>query len=504
LAFFIYYNLPGVHRMKQSNHTAFKKSFSNAGSLAVTLRIGVFFDGTGNNRINSQIGADCRALAETYHNAHIKECGGRHSDPNSSYSCELTNIALLADLYRQQPAAKNIGGGLMAYHAIYVSGIGTTSGGRDSILSGQSFGRGQTGVVAKVGRGVKKIARVLRAFAVHNPGCVIAALELDLFGFSRGAAAARHLANEVLKQQAGLVDGILDRRALPLSPAFTWANGSVRLKVIGLFDTVAAVGGISDMGRVSDSVNKRVNLFLPPGCAEHVIQLVAGDEQRRNFSLNSITPGWMTEITVPGAHSDVGGGYPPQARENVFLTRPRRSLVRLSTLSEDTEAWRAAQVELGSMDASRWIDPRDVDSRLRVVCWEKHVHASRGMKEVWAAVSLERVVFGHLSGVYLRLMHALSVEQGVPFEAVPESIISSVPPELRGIALKLIEQGRAGVISLSEDEAKVLLRRYIHRSAHWNAMAGKTGAWSDSFFIHAPAVGGRVRFPNCGQPGYPQ
>lgn len=490
--------------MKQSNNTAYKKSVSNAGSLAVTLRIGVFFDGTGNNRINSQIGADCRALAETYRHAHIKECGGRHLDPHSSYSSELTNIALLADLYRQQPVAKNIGGGLMAYHAIYVSGVGTTSGGRDSLFSGQSFGRGHTGVVAKVAKGVKKIARVLRGFEAHNPGCVIAGLELDLFGFSRGAAAARHLANEVLKQQAGLLEGILNRRTLPLSPECTWANGRIRLKVIGLLDTVAAVGGISDMGRVSDSANKRVNLFLPPGCAEHVIQLVAGDEQRRNFSLNSITPGWLTEITVPGAHSDIGGGYPAQARENVFLTRPRRSLVRLSTLSEDTDAWRDAQAELEMLDASRWLDPRDIDGRIRVVCWEHHLHSSRSMKEVWAAVSLERVVFGHLSKVYLRLMHALSTEQGVPFEPVPASMIASVPPELRGIAATLIEQGRAGKISLTEQEALVLSRRYIHRSAHWNAMAGKSGAWSDSFFIHAPAEGGRVRFPNCGQPGYPQ
>src|SRR5690606_37799815 len=125
------------------------------------------------------------------------------------------------------------------------------SGGRDSVISGQSFGRGQTGVIAKVSRSVKKIAELLRTFASHNPGCVIAALELDLFGFSRGAAAARHLANEVLKQKNGLLDAMIDRRQLPLSPQFTWDNGCVSLKVIGLFDTVAAIGGISDMGNVS-------------------------------------------------------------------------------------------------------------------------------------------------------------------------------------------------------------------------------------------------------------
>jgi len=477
---------------------------SNNGLLNVTVRIGVFFDGTGNNRVNSQIGADCRAMAETYNNAHILECGGRHSDPNSSYSNALTNIALLADLYRQQPIAHNSGNGLRTYHAIYVSGIGTTSGGRDSFISGQSLGRGHTGVVAKVARSVKKISRVLSEFAAHNPGSVIAALELDLFGFSRGAAAARHLANEVLKQNKGLLNPIIERQKLPLSPQFKWGNGCISLKVIGLFDTVAAIGSVADMGNVSDSINTKVNLFLPPGCAEDVIHLVAGDELRRNFSLNSIAPGWTREITVPGAHSDVGGGYPIQSHENVLLTRPRRSVVSLRTLSQDTDAWQQTQAELAGLDPLQWLDPRDPEAHMRVTCWERHNQSMRSMKEVWAAVSLERRVFGHLSGVYLRLMHALATDQGVPFEPIPEQMLSSVPPELRGIACKLIEQGQSGKISLTEHEARVLSRGYIHRSAHWKALAGKSGMWSDSLFVHAPAAGGRIRFPNCGQPGYPQ
>lgn len=490
--------------MKNFRNSYIRQEVSNSGLLEVTLRIGVFFDGTGNNRVNSQIGADCRAMFETYNNVHILECGGRHSDPNSSYSSALTNVALLADLYRQQPTANNSGIGLKAYHSIYVSGIGTTSGGRDSFISGQSMGRGHTGVVAKVARSLEKIIRVMSDFSSHNPGCAIAALELDLFGFSRGAAAARHLANEVLKQNKGLLNGIIKQRKLPLSPQFKWANGCISLKVIGLFDTVAAVGGVSDMGNVSDSINKRVNLFLPPGCAEEVIHLVAGDELRRNFSLNSIAPGWTKEITVPGAHSDIGGGYPVQTHEKVLLTRPRRSVVSLRTLSEDTDAWRETQAEFDRIDPVEWLDPRDTDAYMRVTCWESHIPSLRSVKEVWAAVSLERRVFGHLSGVYLRLMHALAIEQGVPFGAIPDALISSVPPELRAIACKLIEQGQAGKISLTDHEARVLSRGYIHRSAHWKALGGISGLWSDSMFVHAPAAGGRIRFPNRGQPGYPQ
>ncbi len=479
-------------------------SSSAASALAVTVRIGVFFDGTGNNRINSQIGADCQAMAEIYNNAHIKECGGRHSDPNSSYSNDLTNIARLADLYRQQPQASNRGDGLKVYQSVYVSGAGTISGGRDSLLSGQGFGRGNTGVVAKVGKSIKKISDILGAFHTHNPGCVIAGLELDLFGFSRGAASARHLANEVLKRSRGALGPVLDRHKLPLAAGFCWDKGCVRLKVIGLFDTVAAIGGFSDLGNVRDAVNKRVNLFLPPGCADQVLHLVAGDEHRRNFALNSVAPDWPREIVLPGSHSDIGGGYPPQSVEKVALSRPRRSLVSASTPFDATDAWLQTHAEMAKLDVQRWIDPQDDTASIGVECVERMGQRGHGMKNVVATVMLERRIFGHLSRVYLRVMHTLACDEGVPFQPVPDSPELSLPPELRGIADKLVAYARGQGDPLSQEELQILYRRYIHCSAHWNGTMGRPGTLVDSLFVHAPARGGRLRFLNVSQPGYPQ
>jgi hypothetical protein len=472
-------------------------------ALGVTVRVGVFFDGTGNNRINSQIGADCQAMAELYSHAHIKECGGRHSDPDSSYSNDLTNIAKLAELYRQQPNAVNAGEGFNVYRAIYVSGVGTTSGGRDSRLSGQGFGRGATGVLAKVASSVRKLGKVLESFRADNPDCVIAALELDIFGFSRGAASARHLANEVLKQSRGALQSVLDPRTLPLASSFSWANGSVRLKVIGLFDTVAAVGGLSDLGNVRDVINKRVNLFLPPGCAQQVLHLVAADEHRRNFSLNSVKPDWAKEIIVPGSHSDIGGGYPPQAMEKVSLIRPRRGVVNVNTPFDTTDAWVQAHAEMSTLNAQRWLDPNDEQASLGVECFERMGGAVRGMKTVIATVMLERRVFGHLSRVYLRLMHALACDEGVPFGPIQDSPEVDLPPELRGVALKLMDFARGQGHPLSDEELKMLYRRYIHCSAHWNNSLGRRDTLLDGLFVHAPAAAGRQSFINESQRGYP-
>jgi len=477
------------------------------GERNVTVRIGIFFDGTGNNRVNSQIGAHCRALAASNNNVHTRECRGRHSDPNSSYANDLSNIARLYELYCRQPKARSTQVGLKVYWPIYISGIGTTSGRRDSIWAGQSLGRGNTGVVAKVEKGVKKLTAVLEDFQVNNPECVIGGLEFDIFGFSRGAAAARHFANEVLKQAKGALGPLLNQRNISWSPGFAWHNASVRLKVIGLFDTVAAIGSIKDFANVRDAINRRVNLYLPPGSAQQVLHLVAGDEQRRNYALNSIGPGWPKEILVPGAHSDIGGGYHPHMREKVLLTRPRRSIVSIDTPAQSSAAWQETEAELLAMDAGQWLDPLDQEASLGIECSENRPKAGSnivGVKSVLAAVCLERRVFGHLSLIYLRVMHELACIEGVPLEPIPSDPSLSLVPELHVIAQKMMAYAKGGPYTLDKSEQCLLRRRYIHRSAHWNAWFGSGGSLSDAVFVNAPEQGGRVRHPNMGQPGYPQ
>lgn len=474
--------------------------------MGVTIRVGLFFDGTGNNRNNSQIGADCQAMAEINNNKHIVECAGRHEDPNSSYSVALSNIAMLADLYRNCPVASNHGEGLNVYWPIYISGVGTLSGGRDSFWPGQSFGRGKTGVTAKAARAAAKLGARLESFSGHNPGCVIKGLELDVFGFSRGAAAARHFVNEVLKQDKGTLEPMLARRRVPLAPGFSWSNGSIKVKFVGLFDTVAAVGSIRDIGNTRDVDNDRVNLYLPPGCADQVLHLVARDEERRNFALNSVKPHWDREIVLPGAHSDVGGGYHPQMLERLLLTRPLWSVVSCDTPVQETPAWQEALAQMGAMEPGLWFDPQDPEASLSVTTRERpaRIGCNRlGGKSVMAAVCLQRKVFGHLSRINLRIMHALACDEGVPFNPLPNSMDFMLLPELQGIAHKLIAYARGAPYALDSLEEQLLRRRYIHRSAHWSALIDSRHRLSDALFVHAPQHGGRTQYPNQEGRGYP-
>src|SRR5690606_3573126 len=151
---------------------------------AVTLRIGVCFDGTGNNASNSAIGAQCRAadigLGEVEAQAVVQRCETHRLDPDSSYGNDVSNIWRLYELYRDEPVPKD--SRTPSILRVYVTGAGTTTGKKDTLFPGQALGRGDTGVLAKVDEGFSLITQALDTFQQANPGSSLGTLELDIFG----------------------------------------------------------------------------------------------------------------------------------------------------------------------------------------------------------------------------------------------------------------------------------------------------------------------------------
>ncbi|NQD92434.1 hypothetical protein HP532_07195 [Pseudomonas sp. CrR25] len=119
----------------------------------------------------------------------------------------------------------------------------------------------------------------------------------------------------------------------------------MRVNLVGLFDTVAAIGGLSDGWDVNDDQNGDLQLHLAPDSAKRVIHLVAGDEYRHNYSLNSTHPNFA-EIVLPGAHGDIGGNYPLEAEES--YSSPGPSVTKWIT------AWPTRKARLGSRPAVPW------------------------------------------------------------------------------------------------------------------------------------------------------
>ncbi|WP_313553745.1 PAAR domain-containing protein [Stutzerimonas nitrititolerans] len=476
---------------------------------SVTLRIGVFFDGTGNNAGNSAIGAQCRAsdigLSEVEAQAVVQRCEAHHLDPDSSYGNDVSNIWRLYDLYRDDSGQPLAEGAEQATVRVYVTGIGTTTGKTDTPFPGLTLGRGSTGVVAKVGEGFSLIAHALDSFQQTNPGSLVETLELDIFGFSRGAAAARHFANQVLRRASGPLGALHRQGTFTPGPDFEWDRDLI-INFIGLFDTVAAIGGWEDWANPSDAMNGGIALHLAPDAARQVVHLVARDEHRLNFALNRVSSPHR-EIVLPGAHSDLGGGYLPQSVERLYVARPRRSWVSRATHPLRTFAYQQAHEDTELAHQADLLDPQDRAARLETDVWEHFPAFSQSrtdaMKYVMAAPYLERTVYGHLSRVYLRVMHALAVEAGVKLDFIDEHDPKlSLPVELVSIKNKLLAWAKNGYGSLNEEEARLLRQRYIHLSSNWNAAVGQGGGRWDLVFINAPAENGRLRYED--KPGAKQ
>lgn len=111
--------------------------------------------------------------------------------------------------------------------------------------------------------------------------------DIHIIDFSRGAALAREFTNRIVDEY-------------PCIP----------IQWMGLFDTVGSFG----IG--GNDIDIGIRLGIPPS-VERVFHITAGDEHRYFFPLASIRqgPGLPTrfpnwdEIVLPGAHSDIGGGY---------------------------------------------------------------------------------------------------------------------------------------------------------------------------------------------------
>ncbi len=136
-------------------------------------------------------------------------------------------------------------------------------------------------------------------------------VRLYIYGFSRGAAAARAFVNwlnELLVPAESTSVLVVGEHKLPVS-----------VEYLGLLDTVVSVG-LADIvpGATGHMGWGDGSQALPSGeLLKSCLHIVASHEQRLSFPLDSIRledgsyPENSVEVIYPGVHSDQGGGYPP-------------------------------------------------------------------------------------------------------------------------------------------------------------------------------------------------
>jgi Uncharacterized alpha/beta hydrolase domain (DUF2235) len=186
----------------------------------VKIRIGVFFDGTGNNSYNSDVVYYKQSRPIDTENLPEIRYKGFDVKPDYSYWNRYTNIKLLYDLYEEKTKrddSKNVEYQYLQLK-VYMQGIGTLKEEEDDTL-GTAFGEGDRGVIGRVEQACADIATQINdAFKKIKSKKLlyIDAIQFDVFGFSRGAAAARHFCNEVLKQNYIYKNATFKEEAIPL------------------------------------------------------------------------------------------------------------------------------------------------------------------------------------------------------------------------------------------------------------------------------------------------
>ncbi|WP_456490047.1 T6SS phospholipase effector Tle1-like catalytic domain-containing protein [Marinobacter nauticus] len=500
-----------------------KADSSQAPAPKIHLEVGLFTDGTMNNAANTQ--AFVEQLEQEclipYENNAISraECEQRMGLMlGDSYANAASNVAKLWDLYVEDEKEEE---GTSTYRfSVYAPGAGTKTG-EDDVLYSAATGLGEAGVMAQVdyafsqlALSVKEVLQDLPADLLDKP---IDKLTLDLFGFSRGAAAARHVAHEINQGEIGLLAQTL------ADSGILWPK-TVEIRFVGLFDSVAAIVNLAAGDVLAhNNRNHPVKLYLDPGKVGQAVHLTAAHEHRRNFALNSLRsrdgsmPANFREIALPGVHSDIGGGYGDSQREDVLVSlRLQVTRDRLSR-PDQTLQWDNLEARRQQMEAAGWIGPYNLPVRQseQLQAWPKdqgpegparldivtlrHEHpAPDGRVEL--VLRMLRQVRGEYSQVALRLMHRLATDSGVPLQDIDtKKTDNTLPEELIPILQQILEQVEQGsdAPSLATEYEHLLLQRYIHYSAHYNAietLVAGLPAKFQGFYPNAPA-GERQVYP---------
>ena len=152
-----------------------------------------------------------------------------------------------------------------------------------------------------------------------------------IFGFSRGAAIARTLANHIAKHGVPEIVTAKFVRQLFRDDLLEEVTGkgkkhAVKIEMLGAWDTVAA------FGNPTTSINLFKNLSLAPN-VKTAYHLMSIDEDREPFQASLMNYNRRVhEIWFPGVHSDVGGGYADHQFADVALHQTRRIAFPFATL----------------------------------------------------------------------------------------------------------------------------------------------------------------------------
>lgn len=383
-----------------------EESSQDSEKVNLELNIGVFFDGTLNSKANIDERKEIKNTSFKFTPFSLSKIGENLAlmkkkflildllDHRGSYHNEYTNVVRFFNCFNKPEKSSSE----KKYIPIYIEGIGAkprklgveentnTSQNEENVDSkkkksyedstmslnqfvddndgfitcsddtlGSALGIGLFGVKKKVEAACEKIRDAIKALDLQENTDVT--LNLYVFGFSRGSAAARCFSS-FLKERTGetnvklsvssviigvktitfIKDKLKKENQYKTSLMADWLDNlkeekqikfsDPKVKFLGVYDTVSSYGAKFD-----DDVDE-LSLKIDSKNVENVYQICAGDEYRKNFALTNILSAGGKEkyMIIPGAHSDVGGGYAHNIKEGLkTFIKISNSLVGISS-----------------------------------------------------------------------------------------------------------------------------------------------------------------------------
>lgn len=441
----------------------------------------------------------------------------RDCTPASPVKCGPTNVAKLYEIFDETGFDGN--GTDKVRRRIYIRGVGTREGegietegtARVGLATGSFIQGGEDRIPAAGEQLLREIRHVSSVW-----GSMPASITIDIFGFSRGAALARHFVNVILAGipdtsrepvpvtdeplpfgemvTVGGRDGKKSASASPFRSQLRYPSlPNVTIRFLGLFDTVGSffLPGNDDEGCF--------DLGLPQGCAQHIVHLVAAQEWRENFPLTSIIPGAGEEIVMAGAHADIGGGYQVEEKCTVLMDEEYCVSVSADVFRQRGECALPQQREQRAREAIlervRQKGLLDENGGLPAG-W----YFSLGWKTSAGAASVvhfsvrlmrDKLTRNGYANVPLHIMHRKAVAAGVLLKDLKDDeAIHAVPEDLRHLVDNPVEE-------LPQD----LWETYVHVSATANTVIARLAdrpraRFPASLGMHLDRTGERSVFPN--------
>jgi len=243
-------------------------------AVLLPLKIGIFFDGTGNdNKDNS-----------------------KYSNVQYLYDMHLGDDEILKQ--KKHSTRK-----------FYQRGVGSH---KDDSNSESAMG---TGAEKRFNNVIFHVEQYISEYK-NEFNQLPAIIQLDVFGFSRGAAMARHFVNCIKQNYFDFNDQDINMH---------FSDRNIKINFLGVFDTVGS------FGIAGNNIDDGYSFYIDPSWIESkAVHIHALHEYRSGFDLQSmiktqdtnypfdILEDKLIEIGLPGVHSDIGGGYqmaPPEKEQ---------------------------------------------------------------------------------------------------------------------------------------------------------------------------------------------